>query len=311
MPATSSTQGRAYSAAHFVLELDGNNVVGVIRSVDGGGVKSEIMTYQMGTNFDQWRQIGKPKYEDLKIEFGMSMSNEFYNWIKDFFGGVVVRRNGAILAGDFHFQERARREFQQALISEITFPKLDGSDKNPCHMTATLVPETLRFARGSSRNLETAIGKMTQKLWTSANFQFQLDGFEAACRRVTKIDSFTIKQQIHEYHAGNLRDPQRVPGILEFPNIVFYVPEVDAEPFIKHYTKHGIEGTPQVAARHSGSITCIDNSGADLCTVTIKGVDIASVAPEKQDATSEDIKLVKIELAVESMAFSYSSGATG
>ena len=96
MPA-SSNQGRAYSAAHFVLELDGNNVVGVIRSVDGGGVKSEIMTYQMGSNFDQWRQIGKPKYEDLKIEFGMSMSNEFYNWIKDFFRGVVVRRNGAIL----------------------------------------------------------------------------------------------------------------------------------------------------------------------------------------------------------------------
>jgi phage tail-like protein len=312
MPAaTSPTQGRTYSAAHFVLELDGDNVVGVIRSVDGGGVKSEIMTYQSGTNFDTWRQIGKPKYEDLKIEFGMSMSNEFYVWIKAFFDGDVVRRNGAILAGDFHYQERARREFQEAIISEITFPKLDGSDKNPCYMTATIVPETLRFAKGTSRNLETAIGKMTQKLWTAANFEVRLDGFEAACRRITKIDSFTIKQQIHEYHAGNLRDPLRVPGLLEFPNLSFYVPEADAQPFIEHYTKHGINGEPQAAARHTGGITCLDNAGEELCTVTLKGVDVAHIAPEKQDSTSEEIKLVKIELAVESMEFQYKPGAIG
>ena len=59
------------SVAHFVLELESkNNLVGVIRSVDGGGVKSEIMTYQSGSSFELWRQIGKPKYEDLKIEFG-------------------------------------------------------------------------------------------------------------------------------------------------------------------------------------------------------------------------------------------------
>lgn len=306
-----SSQGRSYSAAHFVLELDGNNAVGVIRSVDGGGVKSEIMTYQMGNNHALWRQIGKPKYEDLKLEFGMSMSKEFYAWIESFFGGTIVRRTGSILAGDFYFQERARRDFSEALISEITFPKLDGSDKNPCYMTATIVPETLRFKKGSNRSLETAVGKMTQKLWTSANFAFQIDGFRDACRRVTKIDSFTIKQQIHEYHAGHLRDPIRVPGILEFPNLSFSLPESDAQPFIKHYTKYGIEGALQPATRHTGSITCNDNAGKTLCTVSLSGVDIASVSPEKSDATSDEIKQVRVEVVVESMTFKHEPDAVG
>lgn len=310
MPATSNPS-RAYSAAHFVLELDGNNVMGVIRSVDGGGVKSEIMTYQMGNNHDLWRQIGKPKYEDLKIEFGMSMSKDFYTWIQAFFRGEVVRKNGAILAGDFHYKERARREFQEALISEITFPKLDGSDKNACYMTATIAPETLRFAKGTGKDLQTVIGKMTQKLWTSANFELRIDGLESACRRVTKIDSFTIKQQVHEDHAGNLRDAIRVPGILEFPNLTFYVPESDAQPFIEHYTKYGIKGELQAAARHTGSIVCRDHAANELCTVSLQGVDIANIAPEKHDSSSEDIKQVKVELAVESMSFQYNAEAIG
>lgn len=313
MPAKPShpTQGRTYSAAHFALELDTkNNMVGLIRSVDGGGVKSEIMSYQSGASHEHWRQIGKPKYEDLKIEFGMAMSNSFYNWIQAFFDGEVVRKNGAVVAADFHYQARARREFRDAIISEITFPKLDGSDKNPCFMTATIVPETLRFAPGDNNQLDPKIGNESQRLWTPANFELQIDGFEAACKRVTKIDGFTIKQQIHEYHAGDLRDPIRVPGLLEFPNLSFYVPEADAQPFIEHYTKHGIKGELQAPTRHSGSIVCLDNANKELCTVTLKGVDIAHIAPEKHDSSSEDIKQIKIEIAIEDMEFKYEQGST-
>jgi hypothetical protein len=177
-------------------------------------------------------------------------------------------------------------------------------------MTATIVPETLRFARGSSSKIQANFGE-AQRLWTPANFELRLDGFGEATRRVTKIDGFTIKQQVHEYHAGNLRDPVRVPGLLEFPNLSFYVPEADAQVFIDHYTKHGIEGNPQAPTRHTGSIVCLDNAGEELCTVTLKGVDIAHIAPEKQDASSEEIKLVKVEVAVEDMKFEYKSAAIG
>lgn len=306
--ATSSTP-RAYSAAHYLLELDGKKDIGIIRSVDGGGVKSEIMTYQMGSNHDLWRQIGKPKYEDLKIEFSMSFSKEFYDWIKAFFNGTVERRNGAIVAGDFHYKSRARRTFQDALISEITFPKLDGSDKNACYMQATLVPETMRFAPGDGQDLQGAIGALKQKLWTAANFQLDIGGPLAdKCKRVTKIDSFTIKQQVQEYHMGDRRDPIRVPGILEFPNITFHLPESDAQPFIDHYTTYGINGTVQKQPRLDGAIEMRDNSGSDLCRVELFGIDVANIASDKSEAGSDSIKEVKVEISVERMNFVYQAG---
>jgi phage tail-like protein len=310
---TTSTQTtRAYSAAHFVLELDGSKDIGIIRSVDGGGVKSEIVTYHMGDNHDLWRQIGKPKYEDLKIEFGMSFSEGFYKWIQSFFSGEVERKNGAIVAGDFHYKERARRKFQEAIISEITFPKLDGSDKNACYMQATIVPEILRFEKGNpSTDMKVAVGQLRQKLWTSSNFQLTLDipGVADKCGRCTKIDSFTIKQEVQEYHSGEHRDPIRVPGRLDFPNITLYIPESDAQPFIAHYTKHGIEGHVQAATRYTGAIELRDNSASELCRVSLFGVDIANVSTDKAEAGSEKIKEVKIEISVERMEFKYVNSA--
>ena len=79
-----------YVAAHFGLELDGKQEVSLFRSVEGGGVKADVMTYQYGANdekkdFTRWRMLGKPRFEDLKLQVGMSMSEPFFKWIEAFF----------------------------------------------------------------------------------------------------------------------------------------------------------------------------------------------------------------------------------
>src|ERR1041385_9534547 len=111
----------AYSAAHFALELDDMPDLGVFRSIEGGGIKADVMTYQNGGTYDRWRQLGKPKFEDIKLQVGMAMSAPFYDWIKEFFLGHAVRKDGAIVAADFYYKERARREFTDAMIKELTF----------------------------------------------------------------------------------------------------------------------------------------------------------------------------------------------
>ena len=62
-----SQQPRAYAAAHFMLELDGSDQVGLFRSIEGGSIKIDVMSYQNGINFDCWRQFGKLKFEDIKF----------------------------------------------------------------------------------------------------------------------------------------------------------------------------------------------------------------------------------------------------
>lgn len=306
---TTSNPNRAYSAAHFALELDNNQQVGLFRSIEGGSIKADVMTYQNGANYDRWRQLGKPKFEDLKIQTGMSMSQAFYDWIAKFFAGKPDRKNGAVVAADFNYYERARREFKEAMIKELTFPKLDGSDKNAAYMTVALAVEELVFLPGNkSRRIAEAVGTENQKLWASCNFSFTLDGFADACKRVSKIDSFTIKQNIIEYHSGDRRGPIKAPSQIEFPQITFYVPEADAQPFMKRFTERGVKGQLRgSSANKAGELIVFDADEAknELFSLQFFGADIANVTPDKSDASSEDIKQVKIELYTERMEFKY------
>jgi phage tail-like protein len=304
MPATPST--RAYAAAHFALELDGKDDVGLFRSIEGGSIRADVMTYQNGSNYDRWRQLGKPKFEDIKLQVGMAMSAPFYAWIEKFFTGVAERKTGAIVAADFYYNERARRHFDGAMIKELTFPKLDGSDKNAAYMTVGLSVENMTFLAGTGKKLSPPTGFDSQKLWTACNFSFELKGFETACKRVTKIDSFTVKQNVIEYHMGGARAPIKVPSQIDFPNITFYVPEADAAPFQKHAETNSIV-KGELPARLGGAIHILDNSGRELFSLTFDGSDILSVTPDRSESSSEEIKMVKVEIYTETMKFAYAS----
>jgi phage tail-like protein len=308
---------RAYAAAHFALELHGvdKEKLGMFRSIEGGGVKAEVMTYQNGGTYDRWRQLGKPKFEDIKLQVGMSMSEPFYTWIEEFFSGKGTRKNGAIIAADFYYKERARREFSDAMIKELVFPTLNATDKNTTYMNVTLGVEDIVFKPGSNADIQQSQGEnipakngkspYEQRDWKACNFKFSLDGFADACSRVTKVDSFTVKQNLVEYASGGRRTVAKVPSAIDFPQLSFYLPEADAQPLFDHFTKRGVKG--EVPGRLNGSIEAYDNSEAKTVgfSVTFVNADILNVAPDKSDATSEEIKQVKVDLYCESMKFSY------
>jgi phage tail-like protein len=301
------TGNRAYSAAHFALSFDGNDQAGLFRSVEGGGVKADVMTYQHGATYERWRQLGKPKFDDLKVQVGMSMSDSFYGWIADFFAGNVVRKDGQISAADFYYKERARRKFTGAMIKELTFPKLDGSDKNPVYMTLGVAVEDMQYQAGDNHviTVPNGNGETYQKNWTACNFEMVLEGIEeSSLYRVSKIDSFTIKHTISEYHTGKFRAPTKHMGPIEFPTVTFYVPEVDAAPIITHFETRGIKGEVPTK-RLTGHIQTFDQKMNSMFTLNLMNCDIASYAPDKSDASSEEIKLVKFEMYVESMEFDY------
>ena len=131
-------------------------------------------------------------------------------------------------------------------------------------------------------------------------------------RRCTKIDAFTIKQNIVEYHAGGFKTAQKLPTVVEFPNLVFYIPEPDCEPFIKHMQKRvgfGGSGNGEVRDPNSihGQIEVFDTDEKKHVMFTLEffGGDIVSVTPDKSDADSNEAKLVKVEMYTERMTFNY------
>ena len=122
-----------------------------------------------------------------------------------------------------------------------------------------------------------------------------------------QIDSFTIKQNILEYHTGTQRAPVKVPSQVDFPQITFYVPEADAGPFIERFNEQGVKGTVRNPADKTGELVVFDADEVqhELFRLEFFGADIANVQFDKADASSEEIKQVKIELYTERMKFTY------
>lgn len=308
-------QPRTYGAAHFALELGEKDDIGLFRSIEGGGVRADVMTHQTGGDHRRFRQLGKPKFEDIKLQIGMAMSKSFYDWVAAFFSGQVLRKNGAIVAADFYYKERARREFRDALIKDVTFPKLDAQDKNAIYMNVTLAPEELFLVKSDSdrgpstvgQRIQAAAGMQQQKLWTASNFELSIDGIpNEVLHRVTKIDSFTVKQDIIEYHSGGARTSIKVPGRIDFPNLTFYLPEIDAELLLQKFKQRAIDGKPHGAGpQFTGMIRTFDNDRNPLIEIAFTGADLLSATPDKSDAGSEDIKQVKFELFTEGLTFAY------
>jgi len=303
---SSGDDNRTYAAAHFALELKGVDKIGMFRSIEGGGIKADVMTYQNGGIYDKWRQLGKPKFEDLKLTVGMAMSEPFYRWIAEFFAGTPSRKDGTIIAADFYYKERARRQFSDAMIKEMAFPKLDANDNNSACMTVTLAVEDMKFMPPAGEVIQQAAGSESQKSWKACNFRFTLDGFDPRTfKRVTKVEGFTVKQTVLEYHSGGRRTASLTPSAIDFPQISFSLPEADAGPLFEHFTKRGVGG--ELPGRFNGHIETFDNEKTTKFTFQFINADILNIQPDKSDASTEEIKQVKVDIYMESMTFKYES----
>ena len=308
-----ATGKRQYVASHFALELEQMGLVGFLRSAEGGGLKADILTYQQGSTQDNWRQAGRPKFDDITVSVGMGLSPTFYTWISAFFERKGERRHGALVTADFDYFEMARRTFTQALISQVDLPALDAAKSEAAYMSVKLVPEMVTFDPPKGKTQISAPQGKNQpaKQWQCSNFGLTIHGFEDACSRVTKVEQFTIKQQILEYPSGHQRFPIRVAGKLEYPNIIFYVPSVDADKFTEAAKKRLVDFEAPSATRLTGAITYLTPTKQTLCTVNLYGVDVIYAEPQKFEASADTLHTVKVQIQVERMDFKYEQQAIG
>ena len=131
----------------------------------------------------------------------------------------------------------------------------------------------------------------------SCNFNFDFKGAPDSMR-VTKIDGFSVKAKTIDYHHAGRLDPLQIPGKLEFPNITFYVPEPDAGIFIDIARNLAAGRRP---APTQASIEFYDSAKQVKGVIEFEGCRVFSAAHDKLDAANEDVRSVKVEMAVESV----------
>jgi len=245
MPDRIDTTGR------FQLVLDGART-GFPRSVDGGSPVAAVISEKADSSLIAKKHLGRISYSPLVLRCGPGMGPVLFDWINTSWTGKAQQKDGSILTADVNLAVISQRDFVHALITETTFPALDGSSKDPAYLTVTLAPEYTRDSKPS--------GKVTgepvkQKLWTASNFRVAIDGLN--CTRVMRVDALTVKQAVVE--GGDVRAdrlPNRLPGQLEFPNLKITFSQVGAETWFAWFEDFVVKGNNDQSKERTAQLRC-------------------------------------------------------
>src|SRR5262249_35271522 len=302
------TLQRSFAGGFYVVSVEGQEL-GIVQSVDGGGIKAELLTQPIGGEYLRVKNIGGVTIEPLTLEVGAWVSEAFYKWIADSWRGDYVRKDGSILVCDFDLVPKHEMTFTNALIVETTVPALDGSAKGPAYLTIKLQPETLVHNRSPQGGKVRGLVPAKQKLFQPQNFSFALDHFKTG--NVTKVESFTIKQSVKPLMTGRLRPALWEPTSVEFPNLTITTALEASDDLFKWHKKFVVDGDAQVEDETTGEISFLTPDGTkSLLDIHLSGVGITGLTLEKMDAQQGrgGVKRVRAELYVTEMKFDYKAG---
>lgn len=293
---------RTFASSNFFLNLDGKPC-GFLKSVEGGTASAEVVQEKVGPDRFSKKHLAGIKYEPLVLEIDLSMAKSIYDWISDSWARKYARHDGSILIGDANFKVQSEMDFFDALISETTIPAMDASSKDAARMTVKIAPEYTRFKKGSGK-ISGKFPKSVQKRWLPSNFRLEIDGLD--CTKVSKIEAFTVKQNISTDPVGEERDYNKEPTSIEFPNLTITLPESKAQTWLDWHEDFVIKGNNGDDKEKNGTLIFLATDlKKELARVNFSHLGIFRLTPDKYEAGSENIRRVKAELYCEEMRFDY------
>jgi phage tail-like protein len=276
--------------------------------VDGGGIKGELIAQQVGGQPYRVKHINNPIIDPVTVQVGMGMSDKFYEWVQKSWAGEVQRRNGSIVTADFKRKIVHEYQFTEALVLETTIPTLDAASKEGAYMTVKFQAETAKHLQPADGVTIDALAGTDQKMWSPSNFLVEIDGVD--CTAVSKVDSFTVKQNVKPMSCGPDWMYQIEPTSLEFPNLTFYLSQAHAAGFFAWHDDFVIAGNNNPEAEKTGAIVMLNsNRTKELLRINLRNVGIVNIVNEKADVAQDAIRRVKVEMYVEEMEFAYTGGA--
>jgi phage tail-like protein len=286
---------RSNVSGNVMFNLNGVRC-GFVRSAEGGDAVGGVVEEGPKPGAFTKKHIGGVKYDPVELSFGFGLTQDLYEWIKASWSMNYSRKDGSIIMTDESFQAVSEREFYHALITEVTVPDLDASSKDAAYLTLKFAPEYTRDKKASGN--VTAAATPAQRQLVASSFRFELG--DLPCARVSKIDSFTVRQTITSPDIGNVRDRRAEPGKLEFPNLRVTIAGIDAGPWVAWQEDFLVKGNNDDAHEQRGAIVFLaPNRKDELGRVDLYNVGIFAL--RRAAASSGQIAHVAANLYCERM----------
>src|SRR6266568_2478503 len=302
---------RSAVGRYFQLLLDdGSDPAGFVRSVDFGGIKGDLLAQQVGGQAYRVKGIHNPVVDPVTVQVGFSMSSGFYDWVQASWDGECTRQNGSIIIYDHNLNPLYEYQFKHALILETTVPTLDASSKDPAFMTIKFQPEVAEHKLFPTGSYIQPKRPGVQKLRLPCNFRVDIGG---PVKRVSKIETFTVKQNAKPVSCGPDWMYQIAPTSLEYPNITMTLSMVEAQMFFDWHKDFVVDGNNGPDKEKTGAITMLSQDlQEELLTVELKQLGICNLTVEKSDAGGQDaFSRVKVDLYCEEMSLEWGSSGLG
>jgi hypothetical protein len=286
---------RAYTAGHFELVIDGHKSTAYVKSVEGGHVRASTIEEPIGPENHRIKHTSVVDIEPFTCDCGMSGLGDVLRWVQGSWRKKFDRRSGQITHANFDLKRTFEHEFYDALISETTFPTLDGGAKDAAFMKIKIQPERIKSAKNTSAPVFVGAGQK-QKMWTPSSFRFSIDGIDEMLY-TNKIESFTVKQGIKKLYTGEDRFPQIEPTKLEIPNIVGTISLEYADKLLEWYDEYVVKGQSDPKAQKSGSIEYLaPDKKTVLFEISLFGLGMHHLSIAQSSANQDAMKRVKFEL---------------
>ena len=296
---------RGFGISHPALAL-GGKFAGFMNSVEGGYAYADVAETKTASDPIVHRHIANVKYEDITLTCGTGMTAPFYDAIKAMVALNNIRRDGTIQLIDVDYNIMSLLEFVNGLVTEVTFPALDGSSKDVARLTVKISPELTHMKKGSGK-LQVA-PTPAAKQWFTCNFHLTIPGMD--CSGVSKIEALTIKQTITASTVGQQRIIQQQPSSIDFPNLVVTLSEARAQNFFDWHEDFVINGHSTADKLKQATLECLaPDLKSTLFTLNFHGLGIFRLAPEKAEAGGENIRRVKAEMYCDKIDFAYTKDA--
>jgi len=298
---------KSYAAGHFELAIYGHKTTTYLKSVEGGWAKGNFTDDPMGGDNKRSKHLATIETDPIAVEFGMAGASQVLEWIQSSWNRKFTRRNGQVTHANFDLKSTYETWFYNALITETTFPTLDGAAKEGSYIKVKFQPETVSNKQGTLQAISGQSG-VKQKMWMPSSFRITLDQFDGM-EYTNKIDSFTIKQGIKKNFTGVDRFPEIEPTKIEFPNITGTIALGYADKLLKWHEDYIVNGKKDRQAQMTGAIEFLSpDRKSTLFRINLADVGLASAQIVQSTANQDQIKRVKYELFVGSMTLEGSLG---
>ncbi len=290
---------RSTSTGHFELVIDGHNKPCYLKSIEGGFVKAGVIDEPIGVDLMRIKHTTVREVEPISAEMGLAGATEVLKWIKASWKKDWSRRNGHITHSNYDMKSVVEQWYYDALITETTFPSLDGTSKEASFLKIKFQPERIEIKPGDSNKLKGETG-IKQKLWQTAGFRLRIDGVDVTGTK--KIESFTIKQGTKKVAVGNMRFQELEPTKVEFPAITGHIAHAHAASLVKWHNEFLVSRSADPAAERNGAIEFLAaDKSTVIFTLKLANVGLSSLSIPKSDGNQDALRMCKFELYVGSM----------